>query len=29
MEKKESKKTEVIMLRLPKEQTEKIFKIVE
>lgn len=29
MEKKESKKTEVIMLRLPKEQKEKIFKIVE
>lgn len=29
MEKKESKKTEVILLRLPKEQKEKIFKIVE
>lgn len=29
MDKKESKKTEVIMLRLPKEQKEKIFKIVQ
>ena len=28
MEKKDNKKTEVIMLRLPKEQKEKIFKVV-
>ena len=29
MEKKGDKKTEVILLRLPKEQKEKIFKVVE
>ena len=29
MEKKQDKKTEVILLRLPKEQKEKIFKVVE
>ena len=29
MEKKESKKSEMFLLRLPKEQKEKIFKVVE